>query len=201
MNIQTDSDMILVERCQRGEMYAMDELFEKYQKRAFLYALRLTKHVDEASDVVSEGFNRIHRAIGRFQATASFTTWMFKILKNCFLDIRKKRRVNVVASLDECYESEHGVSSFQPIDHSESAFELVSRNQFNERVMSAVDQLPLHQRHLILMHYSDQLSYDSMSKVLEIPAGTIKSRLHRAKSNLKAIIQRNPSFGSLANSI
>lgn len=194
MNSKTDSDMILVERCRRGEQYAMDELFDRYENRAYMYALKLTKHVDEASDVVSEGFTRIFRAIDRFQANASFTTWMFRILKNCFLDIRKKRRVHVVASLDECYESEHGPSTFQPIDGAATAFEIAARNQFAETVQSVVDQLPQHQRHLILLHYAEQLSYDSMSKVLEIPAGTIKSRLHRAKSNLKGIIERSSSL-------
>lgn len=197
MNIETYSDAILVERCQRGELNAMDELFTRYEKKAFLYSLRMTNQLDDASDVVAEGFIRIHRAIGRFQSNATFSTWMFKILKNCFLDMKKKRRVNVVASLDESYESESGLSTFQPIDESESAHELVTKQEFSAKVMTAVDRLPSNQRELLLMYYSEQLTYEAMSKVLATPAGTIKSRLHRAKRNLQTVIQGSSEHSML----
>lgn len=188
MNTETHSDAILVERCQRGELNAMDELFARYEHKAFLYSLRMTKHTDEASDVVAEGFIRIHRAICRFQSNATFSTWMFKILKNCFLDMKKKRRVNVVASLDESYESLNGLRTIQPIDDSESAHEMVTKQEFSAKVMTAVDRLPSNQRDLLLMYYSEQLTYEAMSKILATPAGTIKSRLHRAKRNLQQVI-------------
>lgn len=198
MNTDTHNDAILVERCQRGELNAMDELFARYEHKAFLYSLRMTKHTDEASDVVAEGFIRIHRAICRFQSNATFSTWMFKILKNCFLDMRKKRRVNVVASLDEAFESADGFRTFQPIDESESAHEMVNKQEFSATVMLAIDKLPSHQGDLLLMYYSENLTYEAISLRLDIPAGTIKSRLHRAKSNLKAVIQGNSAFESLA---
>lgn len=193
----TLSDSLLVERCQRGETNALDELFAKYGRRAFLYSLRMTKHTDDASDVVSEGFIRIHRAIGRFQSNASFSTWMFKILKNCFLDLRKKRRVNVVMSLDEPYESESGHNTFQPIDESESAHDLASKREHSAMVMLAIEELPFHQRDLLQMYYEECLTYEDISVRLDIPAGTIKSRLYRAKLNLKSIIQGSRRFDSL----
>jgi RNA polymerase sigma-70 factor, ECF subfamily len=190
-------DAILIERSQQGDAYAMDELLSKYHGKAFMYALKMTKHVEEASDVVAEGFIRVHRAIGRFQANSSFSTWLFKVLRNCFLDIRKKRRVKVVCSLDASMESDDGIVFMQPIDESESAFESSAKAEFATKVRSALDKLPNHQRDLLLMYHEDELTYEEIAAKLQTPAGTIKSRLHRAKLNLKDVIKNDPQLTSL----
>jgi RNA polymerase sigma-70 factor (ECF subfamily) len=198
MKEQTYVDSILIERSQLGDPYAIDELLNKYHNTAFMYALKMTKHVEEAADVVSEGFIRVHRAIGRFQANSSFSTWMFKILRNCFLDIRKKRRVKVVASLDAAMESEDGVVFMQPIDESESAYESSAKSEFSEQVRQALDRLPAHQKDLLLLYHEDELTYEEIAERMQTPAGTIKSRLHRARLNLQQIIKDDPQLMPLA---
>ena len=80
-------DEILIRRSQQGDTKAIDELLIKYQRIALMYALKMTKDMDDAADVVSEGFIRVHRAIARFQVNSAFSTWLFKILRNCFLDV------------------------------------------------------------------------------------------------------------------
>jgi RNA polymerase sigma-70 factor (ECF subfamily) len=194
MKESTHKEAILIERSQLGDQYAIDELLGMYHNTAFMYALKMTKHVEEAADVVSEGFIRVHRAIGRFQANSSFSTWMFRILRNCFLDIRKKKRVNVVASLDAALESEDGMVFMQPIDESESAFDASAKHEFSEQVRIALERMPEHQRELLLMYHEDELTYDEIAKNLRIPAGTIKSRLHRARLNLQQILKDDPAI-------
>jgi RNA polymerase sigma-70 factor, ECF subfamily len=182
-------DTILIERGQLGDTDAIDELLKKNHGKAFLYAMRMTRHVEDAADLVSEGFIRIHRAIGRFQADSSFSTWMYKIIRNCFLDSYKKKRVQVIASLDAAVELEGNVVFAQPIDESESPFDASARSEYQYQVRAAVDRLPIHQRRLMLMYHADNLTYDEMAALLDMPAGTIKSRLHRARSNLRGIIE------------
>jgi RNA polymerase sigma-70 factor, ECF subfamily len=201
MKEQQHADSILIERSQLGDPYAIDQLLSKYHNTAFMYALKMTKHVEEAADVVSEGFIRVHRAIGRFQANSSFSTWLFKILRNCFLDIRKKRRVKVVASLDAAMESDEGVVFMQPIDESESAFDSSARSEFSNHVRTALDKLPAHQRDLLLMYHEDELTYEEIAEKMNTPAGTIKSRLHRARLNLQEVIKEDPQLMSLAMSM
>jgi RNA polymerase sigma-70 factor, ECF subfamily len=197
MNDQTCIDEILIERSQLGDHYALDELFGRYHGKAYMYALKMTKHTEEASDVVSEGFIRINRALCRFKANSSFSTWMCKILRNCFLDIRKKRVVNVVTSLDASMESDEGIVFMQPTDNSESAFEHSARKEFAKQTRLALDRLPSHQQSLLLMYYEEELSYTEIANRLLIPAGTIKSRLHRAKLNLKDVIRNDPQLVAL----
>lgn len=197
MNDNKHRDAILIERSQLGDPYAVDELLSKYHNTAFMYALKMTKHVEEAADVVAEGFIRVHRAIGRFQANSSFSTWMFKILRNCFLDIRKKKRVKVVASLDAPMESSEGKVFMQPIDESESAFEMSSKTEFSEQIREALEKLPAHQRDLLLMYHDEEMTYEEIARRLSTPAGTIKSRLHRARLNLQNIIASDPKLQNL----
>jgi len=185
-------DEILIKRCQLGDTWAIDEILDKYRKTAYLYALKMTKDMDDAADVVSEAFIRVNRAIGRFQANSSFSTWMFKILRNCFLDIRKKKRVKVVASLDAPLDFQDSNMFIQAIDDSESAFETSRRAEFSRVVRGALDLLPARQRDLLVMYHVEEMTYVEISEHLDTPAGTIKSRLHRARSNLHDIVQSRP---------
>jgi RNA polymerase sigma-70 factor (ECF subfamily) len=198
MRHSTHQDDILIERSQLGDPYAIDELLGRYHNTAFMYALKMTKHVEEAADVVSEGFIRVHRAIHRFQSNSSFSTWLFKILRNCFLDLRKKRRVTVVASLDAAMESEDGTVFMQPIDMSDSAFDISSKAEFSGKVREALDKLPELQRRMLLMYHEEELTYEEIAQRLNTPAGTIKSRLHRARMNLQQIVENDPAFTQLA---
>jgi RNA polymerase sigma-70 factor (ECF subfamily) len=185
-------DELLIDKCQLGDSRAINDLLTKYQHMAYMYALKMTKDIDDAADVVSEGFMRIHRAIDRFQANSTFSTWMFKILRNCFLDQKKKRRVNVVASLDAPFESQDATYYLQPVDESESAFDTSCRAEFSRVVDGVLDLLPAHQRELLLMYHVNEMTYVEIAKQLDTPAGTIKSRLHRARSNLHGLVRSDP---------
>lgn len=189
-------DEILIRRSQQGDTKAIDELLIKYQRIALMYALKMTKDIDDAADVVSEGFIRVHRAIARFQVNSAFSTWLFKILRNCFLDNRKKRRVNVVASLDAPFESQDCSYFVQPVDDTESAFDTSCRSEFSGVVQGALERLPTHQRDLLLMYHVNEMTYDEIARQLDTPAGTIKSRLHRARSNLHGIVRTDPMLQS-----
>lgn len=196
----TDSrllDKILIERGQGGDPSAIDELLRKHHGIAFLYAMRMTRHIDDAADLVSEGFIRIHRAIHRFQSEASFSTWMFKIIRNCFIDTYKKKRVLVVASLDAGMECSEGTVFPQPIDESESPFDASRRSEYGRQVQSAIDKLPIRHRRLLRMFHSQHLTYDEMSGMLDLPAGTVKSKLHRARICLRTVIEKDPDFTNL----
>jgi RNA polymerase sigma-70 factor, ECF subfamily len=198
MNDEGHLEAILIARCQRGDPGAIDKLLQIHRARAYQYALKLTRHTEDAADVVSDGFLRIHRAIGRFQLTASFSTWMYKILRNCFLDMRKKRRVSVVCSIDEKRESEDGSVCMQIADGSESAFEIAAKSEYSEQVGKAVATLNARQRSLLSMYYEEDCTYSKIASLTGVPSGTIKSRLHRAKSDLRQNILGSPGLSPLA---
>ncbi|OJU61617.1 MAG: hypothetical protein BGO01_05995 [Armatimonadetes bacterium 55-13] len=188
---------MLIERGQKGDMHAVDELLSLYRTKAFMYALRMTKHSEEAADVVSEAFIRAYKAIGRFQLNSSFATWLYRILKNCFLDIRKKKRVKVVASLDAAMESEDGDLFWQPIDESASPYEVSAMDEHSSKIQTALTKLPAFQKEMLNMYYRDQLTYEEIATKLGAPVGTIKSRLNRARMNFKKIVKEDKDLLAL----
>jgi len=186
MKAQVWSDTILIERCQKGDARAIDELLDKYSRAAFAYAFKLTRHVEEAADLVSEGFLRIFNGIGGYQARSSFAAWMYTILRNCFYDICKKnRKFRLVTSLDATPDSEEGRGLIHLIDGADSPYEVASKADVLRSIKAFVRTLPEDQSRLILMYHEEGLSYKEIEDILQIPEGTIKSRLHRGRLYLR----------------
>ena len=189
-----NDDMILIDRCQRGDRYAIDELLGRYRQAAFLYALKITRHAEEAYDVVSEGFLRIHRGIGKFKGSSSFSTWMFRILKNCFLDRRRKQRIEPVMSLDQPAEHGEGELLLQAEDDSPSPFDMCAQTESFEELRQIIKKLKPRDRMLLQLYYDNELTYQQIAMHFGIPEGTVKSRLNRARTNLKRLVDGDSSM-------
>jgi RNA polymerase sigma-70 factor (ECF subfamily) len=188
------SDVFLIERCQRGDKGAFDVLMGRHEARAYQYALKLTKHAEEARDVVSEGFIRVFRAINQFRSNSAFTTWMYRILRNCFLDMRKRKSLRIVASLDAVRETDDGEVQMQAVDGHVSPHEEAERADHSSRVRKAISQLTEIQRDMIQLYHAEQLSYEEIADELDLPVGTVKSRLNRARIALKDVLMREPDL-------
>lgn len=189
-----NSDMFLIERCQRGDQIAFDQLMARHEPRAYQYALRLTKHTEEARDVVSEGFIRVFRAINQFRSNSAFTTWLYRILRNCFLDMRKRKSLRIVASLDSVRETDDGEVQIQVVDARHSPHETAIKADHSRRVRMAINQLTLIQRSMIIYYHAEQMSYEEIAHSLDLPVGTVKSRLNRARIALKDLLMREPEL-------
>ena len=94
----------LIERCKRGDLAAFNDLVRKYEKQVYNFAYRLTGNYDDANDVAQDAFLRVFNAIGTFRGDSSFSTWLFRITTNVFLDERKKAKSHPQTSLDEYLE-------------------------------------------------------------------------------------------------
>ena len=187
-------DIFLIERCQSGDLWAFDALMNRYESRAYQYALRLTKHTEEARDVVSEAFVRVFRAIKQFRSSSAFSTWLYRILRNCFLDMRKRKALKIVGSLDAVRELEEGEVQIQAIDPHMSPEETLLRSDHSRQVLSALGRLTSIQRRMILLYHLEQFTYDEISSMLDLPVGTVKSRLNRARIALKDVLRHQPEL-------
>jgi RNA polymerase sigma-70 factor (ECF subfamily) len=188
------TDGFLIERCQRGDSLAFDQLMKRHEAKAYQYALKLTKHAEEARDVVSEGFIRVFRAINQFRSNSAFSTWLYRILRNCFLDMRKRKSLRIVASLDAVKETDEGEIQIQPIDQSRSPYDQAARQEHSLQVRKAIQGLTEIQRSMIYLYHAEQMSYEEIAARLDLPVGTVKSRLNRARIALKDIFRKNPDL-------
>jgi RNA polymerase sigma-70 factor (ECF subfamily) len=187
INIRQD-DMVLITRFQTGNATAFDTLIHKHQKRAYQYAFRLSRDAEIAADVVAETFVRIYRALPNFKGESAFTTWMYRILTNCFLDLRKKESIRAHLSLDSHLSTEEGDVEVQIIDKSDSPYQESEQNERARILGAAVQQLVPYQKAMILMYHVEMLSYEEMAQSLDLPIGTVKSRLNRSRNCLRALL-------------
>jgi RNA polymerase sigma-70 factor (ECF subfamily) len=182
------ADNILIEKSQRGDREALNELIRKHQDRAYQYAFRLTRNPDIAADVVADAFVRINNALKNFKGNAAFTTWLYRIITNCYLDQRKREKGKGNLSLDSGFQQDDEDVTREIEDPGRTPDELVERNQREALLQKALAQLPEFQKSMIVMYHAEQLSYEEISESLDLPIGTVKSRLNRARMSLREIL-------------
>ena len=185
MSDDANDDELLIARAQRGERAAFDRLVMKHQDRAYTYAFRLTRNAETAADVVAEAFLRIHNALPNFKGQSSFKTWLYRILTNCFLDLRKREKARPHGSLDAMTDSAEGEMAFQIEDPAPNPEELAQKGARGDAVQAALAAMPEYQRAMIVMYHAEDMSYEDMAAALDLPVGTVKSRLNRARINLR----------------
>lgn len=184
-------DELLIRRAQKGDRTAFDALIAKHSTRAYQYAFRLTRNPEEASDVVAEGFVRVFNAISNFKGQSAFTTWLYRIMTNCFLDIRKKEKSRSAMSIESALVTTEGDVELQVEDPSASPHDATERNERERRFEKAVARLPEYQRAMILMYHAEMMAYEEIAAALDLPIGTVKSRLNRARLTLREMLQKD----------
>ena len=185
MSDDAQDDELLIARAQRGERGGFDALVQKHQDRAYTYAFRLTRNTETAADVVAEAFLRIHNALPNFKGQSSFKTWLYRILTNCFLDLRKRERARPHGRLDAMTTTSAGEVALQIQDPSPDPEQLAQKGARQEAMQAALAAMPEYQRAMIVMYHAEDMSYEEMAAALDLPVGTVKSRLNRARINLR----------------
>ena len=178
-------DRNLIDRCKRGDLAAFNELVKKYEKQVYNFAYRLTSNYDDANDIAQDAFLRVYSAIGGFRGDASFTTWLFRITTNVFLDDRKRARAHPHSSLDEYLDLEESSVARQIEDPSPSPEALTEEKERGQILQRAIQSLPEYQRAMVVLYHTEQKSYEEIAEIMSLPIGTVKSRLNRARLALK----------------
>ena len=175
----------LIERCKRGDVGAFNDLVRKYEKQVYNFAYRLTGNYDDANDVAQDAFLRVFNAIGTFRGDSSFSTWLFRITTNVFLDERKKAKAHPQTSLDEYMELGESSVARQIEDPSPTPEAVLEESERAQILLKAVSDLPEYQRAMVTLYHTQQKSYEEIAEIMDLPIGTVKSRLNRARLALK----------------
>jgi RNA polymerase sigma-70 factor, ECF subfamily len=167
-------DAAAVQRCLTGETEAFRTLVERYQGRALGHALAIIRNRDDALDAVQEAFLTAHRALHTFDRERAFYAWFYAILRNCCYKLLASRRVDDLA---------HPVRA----DLLESPGVPVDDRLAIEQALAA---LPPADREIVMLRHFDGLSYAELAVSLDIPAGTVMSRLFNARRRLRESLTR-----------
>lgn len=173
-----------VQRYLAGEAEAFDHIVRRTQDRLYPTVLRIAGSREEALDVLQETYLKVFRNISRFQHGCSFYTWIYRIAVNQAISSRRKRRLPI---LNLSGSSESGTHEFEPLDKDAPLAGLDKMVQ-EERVKIVDDtlrSLPPAWTAVLVMCDFDELRYDEIAAVLDIPIGTVRSRIHRAREELR----------------
>lgn len=179
------ADRSLILRCQRGDVEAFNLLVQRYEKVVYNFAYRLTNNYDDANDVAQDAFVRAYNAIGSFRGDAAFSTWLFRITTNVYLDEKKKQKAHPVQSLDEFIELEESAVGRQVEDPSPGPEEVVADKDRSQIIAKAIGSLPDFQRAMVVLYHVNHRSYEEIADIMKLPIGTVKSRLNRARIAMK----------------
>jgi RNA polymerase sigma-70 factor (ECF subfamily) len=175
----------LILRCKHGDIGAFNDLVEKYQKRVFNFAYRMSGSYDDASDVAQEAFIRVFNSINTFRGEANFTTWLYRIVTNVYLDERKKQKSHLHTSLEDYIELEENSVTRQIEDGRPTPDAMVEQVERDGILHKAIQQLPEYQRMMVILYHTQSKSYEEIADIMKLPIGTVKSRLNRARLALK----------------
>lgn len=186
-------DLVLVERTLSGDTRAFEELVLRYQDRLYNAVVHTVGCADEARDIVQEAFLSAYSKLASFQGNASFYTWLYRIGFNASISFRRKRRP--ILSVDP-QRDEQGI---EPVDRHESPEAPMQRAERVAQVQQALQQLSEEHRRILVLREMDGHDYEAISDMLDLPIGTVRSRLHRARLQLKealeAMLEENPTDG------
>ena len=166
-----------------GDAEAFGNLVRKYQDRLFNSMVHQLRNESVAEDVVQEAFLAAFNRLETFQGKSSFYTWLYRIAFNAAITIERRRRPNV--SLDAQFEQH----SLDVPDTMERPSDNVSRSENVKYFYLALDRLTNEHRAILVLREIDDLSYEEIAETLEMPIGTVRSRLHRARMQLKSELE------------
>lgn len=185
---ELESDSYLVERALDGDIAGFEKLVTRYQNKIMGYVGRMVNgDREEAEDITQETFIKAYRSLDSFRGQASFSTWLYKIATNLCIDRArtKKRRPQQAYSLDEPMDKDEEGGGGREI--SDSRFEPskgVERDELRTLVRETVGEMPEKQRQVLIMCDLQGMPYEEIAEALDIPLGTVKSRIFHARADL-----------------
>ena len=175
-----DIEQLPVPQARAGGPAAWDALFRRYQLPLYVYVFELVRDEQAALDLVQETFIAAARHIGGLRNDAKFGSWLFGIAHQKCIQLWRKRGGKEIL-FDEIPET--------PDEFETGPDDLLIRRESEAEFMNLLDQLPLPQRSVLLLHFVEEFSLEEISRITETQLGTVKSRLHYAKRALRKLLE------------
>jgi RNA polymerase sigma-70 factor (ECF subfamily) len=185
-------DHRLIAECLRGDPAAFGVLVRRYQDRLYNTVFRLVGNAEDALDVVQEAFLNAYQSLESFKGDSLFFTWLYRIAVNAAISFKRKRRV--VIPIDAARGVEPGApQGVEPADPSELSRpgHALEQEEQERRIQRALSRLSPEHRAVLILKDMEGQKYEAMAEILQVPIGTIRSRLHRARLELRELLEKD----------
>ena len=181
------NEILLISRARDGDREAFGALVEQYRDNVYRLAYRMCGNEYDADEAAQEAFVAAWRALPNFRGDAKFSTWLYRLTTNAAIDVMRREKRHQTVGDGEMIEV---------ADDADSPQETVERTEQQEAVQKALATLSEEYREVLLLRYMEELDYAEIAEVLQLPSGTVKSRINRAKAALKtALLKSGNIFG------
>lgn len=179
-------DRRLITECLTGQPDAFGQLVLRYQDRLYNSVYRVLDNPDDTLDVVQDAFINAYQSLDRFNGTSEFFTWLYRIAFNTAISLKRKKRP--VLSLDAGKPGESGVDPADPSESLQPGAEL-ERADENRKLMAALAKLSVDHRTVLVLKDLEDQKYEEIAEIMNVPIGTVRSRLHRARAELRELLE------------
>ncbi len=181
------TEIDLIKKAAKGDPSAFEELMLQHQTQVYNLCYRMTGNAEDAEDMTQETFLKAWKYLEGFHMDSAFSTWLYRLASNSCLDLlRSKKRKPTISLVQEDEDGEEMV--FDPVDPSDQPDELLLKKEERQILQQALASLEDQQRAILTLRVVNDMSYEEISRILQIKEGTVKSRLARAREHLRKIM-------------
>lgn len=187
-------DDVLVEKAIGGSEAAYKKLVDKYERALFFHILKMIKDREQVEDLVQESFVKAFDNLNTYSTNYAFSTWLYRIATNHTIDYLRKKKLKTL-SIDKPRKTKDGELEMQLPDESAKTDRNIIRKQRQSIVRNAIEDLPEKYRKVIQLRHMEEKSYQEIAEVLDLPLGTVKAHIFRAREMLyKALKDKKEKF-------
>jgi RNA polymerase sigma-70 factor (ECF subfamily) len=189
------TDTELVERCRHKDSEAFSVLVDRHKRMVFSCAYRMVGDEQEAEDIAQDVFMRVYQALPRFRGESKFSTWLYKIVSNVCLN--RLRKVNPETVSIEANEEEQKFSPLRLADADNTPEANFEWKRFRNRIREMVSALPPQYCAVVTLRHLQGMAYDEIASALDLPLGTVKTHLFRAKERMRELLEQDGEFSAV----
>jgi RNA polymerase sigma-70 factor (ECF subfamily) len=183
-------DLALVEAAKKGDQAAYAQLMDRYRESIYFMMFKMVRHQDDADDLTIEAFGKAFSRLDQYSPNFAFSTWLFKIASNNCIDFIRKKRIKIT-SMETGYTNDDGEVLFiEAKNQTMDPEETIIHGQKVQHMRMLVSKLKPRYRELVEKRYFEELSYEEIAEELNLPIGTVKAQLFRARDFLANMIDK-----------
>ncbi|GAB2685457.1 sigma-70 family RNA polymerase sigma factor [Mucilaginibacter koreensis] len=188
------NDYHLVLKAREGDQKAYAGLMQRYKDSIYFMALKMVNNKEDAMDLTVETFAKAFEKLDKYQPDFAFSTWLFRVATNNCIDFLRKKKLNTL-SIHSMMEEEEDSRPLQIKADAPNPEESSIKKQESQELKILIESLPPRYRNLLTLRYFDELSYEEIAQQLDLPLGTVKAQLFRAKYLLGNILKEKQQNG------
>ena len=187
-SVSSEQDRLFVQRALNGDQAAYERLVQKYQRALHFHILHLVRKREDVDDLVQECFIKAFAALETYSPQYAFSTWLYKIASNHAIDYLRKRRLQTV-SIDKPVQTREGEMQVELPDTTYRPDRHIVEDQRRTLIQEAIDALPEKYYRVIVMRHQQEMSYEDIAQALDLPLGTVKAHIFRAREMLNKFLR------------